>query len=249
MKIKNIILTGSEGLIGKSFREYAEKKGYKLFCVDKIKLKRKNYFRCDITNENQVSLTIKKIFKNNKIFLLINNASVNPSLDNKLNGFKFSNYNFKTWKKNLEVDLHGAFLISKHVLKYFEKQNFGNILNISSIYALTGPDQNIYYKKKLKYYGFKPLEYSVAKSGIIGFTKSLSAFYQDTNIKINCLVLGGIKSKQDKRFVKKYSKKTILNRMAKIGEYNHYIEFFGSELNSYSSGSCFVIDGGATNIL
>ena len=37
--------------------------------------------------------------------------------------------------------------------------------------------------------------------------------------------------------------------MAKIGEYNHYIEFFGSELNSYASGSCFVIDGGATSIL
>ena len=249
MNIKNIILTGSEGLIGKSYRKYAEEKGYNIFCIDKLKVKRKNYFKCDITNENQVSKVIKKIFKKNKIFLLINNASINPSVDNKLKGFKFSDYKYENWKRNLEVDLHGSFLISKHVLKFFEKQKFGNILNISSIYGLIGPDQKIYNKKKKNFYGFKPLEYSVAKSGIIGFTKSLSAFYEDTNIKINCLILGGVKSKQDKLFKKNYSKKTILNRLANIGEYNAYIEFFGSKLNSYATGSCFVIDGGATSIL
>mgnify|MGYP006157923385 FL=1 len=62
-------------------------------------------------------------------------------------------------------------------------------------------------------------------------------------------MLGGVESKQDNFFKKKYSKKIILNRMSKLGEYNNYIDFFGSELNSYASGSCFVIDGGATSIL
>ena len=110
-----------------------------------------------------------------------------------------------------------------------------------------GPDQNLYGKKK-KFEGFKPLEYSVAKSGVIGFTKALASFYSGSNIKINCLILGGIKSRQDKNFVKRYEKKTVLNRMAKIGEYNDYIDFLGSDLNNYMSGSCVVIDGGATNI-
>ena len=41
MKKKNIILTGSEGLIGTSFRLYAEKKGHRIFCIDKIKKKKK----------------------------------------------------------------------------------------------------------------------------------------------------------------------------------------------------------------
>jgi NAD(P)-dependent dehydrogenase (short-subunit alcohol dehydrogenase family) len=249
MKIKNIILTGSEGLIGRSYRAFAEKKGYNLFCIDKKKIKRKKYFYCDITDEKQVSKTINKIFTKNHISLLINNAASNPTADNKLKGFKFSEYKLENWKKNLEVDLLGSFLVSKHVLKFFEKQDKGNILNISSIYGMVGADQKIYQKKKKKYHGFKPLEYSVAKAGIIGFTKALSSFYQETDIKINCLVLGGVESKQDKFFKKKYSEKTILNRMSKLGEYNNYIDFFGSELNSYTSGSCFVIDGGATNIL
>lgn len=249
MKIKNIILTGSEGLIGKSYRSYAEKKGYNLFCIDKKIIQRKNYFCCDITDEKQVSKTISSIFKKKQISLLINNAATNPTADNKLKGFKFSEYKLENWKKNLEVDLDGSFLVSKHVLKFFEKKNSGNILNISSIYGIIGADQKIYQKKKKKFHGFKPLEYSVAKAGVIGFTKALSSFYQGTNIKINCLVLGGVESQQDKSFKKKYSEKTILNRMSKLGEYNNYIDFFGSELNSYTSGSCFVIDGGATSIL
>ena len=45
-----------------------------------------------------------------------------------------------------------------------------------------------------KFEGFKPLEYSVAKSGVIGFTKALASFYSGSNIKINCLILGGIKA-------------------------------------------------------
>ena len=81
MKIKNIILTGSEGLIGKSYRSYAEKKGYNLFCIDKKIIQRKNYFCCDITDEKQVSKTISSIFKKKQISLLINNAATNPTLN------------------------------------------------------------------------------------------------------------------------------------------------------------------------
>ena len=248
MNTKNIILTGSEGLIGTSFRNYAEKKGYKVFCLDKLKLKRKNYFKCNILNEKEVSKTIKQIFDNNKISFLINNASANPSADKKLKKFKFSNYKLADWKKNLEVDIFGSFIVSKHVLKYFEKKNNGNILNISSIYGIVGPDQNLYGKRKV-FEGYKPLEYSVAKSGLIGLTKSLASFYSNSNIKINCLILGGVFNKQNKNFVNSYKKKTILKRMAKINEYNSYIDFLGGNLNTYMSGSCIVIDGGATSII
>jgi len=249
MNTKNIIITGSEGLIGSSFRNYAEKKGYNLFCLDKITTKRKNYFKCDITNESQVKKIINKIFMKNKIDLLINNASANPSADKKMKKFKFTDYKLDNWKKNLEVDLIGSFLVSKYCLKFFEKNNNGNIINISSIYAIVGPDQKIYSNKNKIYYGQKPLEYSVSKAGILGFTKSLAAFYAGSNIKINALILGGVKNKQSKLFLNNYNKKTILNKMADLNEYNEYIDFFGSSKNSYMSGSCVVIDGGATNIL
>ncbi len=244
----NIILTGSEGLLGTSFRNYAENKGYNIFCIDKLKLKRKNYFQCNILNEREVSKTIKNICDFNDISLLINNASANPTADKKMKKFKFSNYSLNEWKRNIEVDIFGSFLVSKYVLKYFEKKNKGKILNISSIYAILGPDQSIYGKRK-KFEGYKPIEYSVAKSSLIGFTKALASFYSNSEIKINCLIYGGVINKQNKKFIKSYENKTILKRMAKVDEYNNYIDFLGGDLNNYMSGSCVVIDGGATSII
>ena len=170
-------------------------------------------------------------------------------MEKKLGSFRFSNYSFEKWKKGLEVDLNGSFLISKYTLKHFESRGMGIILNISSIYGMIGPDQDIYVSKNKKYYGTKPLEYSVAKAGIIGFTKSLAAYYKNTNIKVNCLVFGGVKNKkQNKIFLNNYSRKTIIGRLANTNEYNKYIEFFSSKENTYTTGSFFTIDGGATSI-
>ena len=151
-------------------------------------------------------------------------------MEKKLGSFRFSNYSFEKWKKGLEVDLNGSFLISKYTLKHFESRGMGIILNISSIYGMIGPDQDIYVSKNKKYYGTKPLEYSVAKAGIICFTKSLASYYKNTNIKVNCLVFGGVKNKkQNKIFLNNYSRKTIIGRLANTNEYNKYIEFLAQK--------------------
>jgi len=57
---------------------------------------------------------------------------------------KFTDYKLSDWNKNLSTDLIGSFLMSKYILKHFEKQKRGTIINISSIYGLTGIDQSIY---------------------------------------------------------------------------------------------------------
>jgi NAD(P)-dependent dehydrogenase (short-subunit alcohol dehydrogenase family) len=249
MQSKNIVITGSEGLLGTSFRKFIEKKCKNIFCLDIKDLKRKNYYKCDITDEKQVEDVIKRISKNNKIDILINNASVNPNADSKMRAFQFTNYKLDEWKKNIEVDIIGSFLVSKHILKIFQKQNYGKIINISSIYGLVGPDQNIYSSNKKKYYGYKNLEYSVAKASLIGFTKALASFYKSSKIEIICFILGGVDNKSPKRFKLKYNSKNISNRMAKIGEYNEILKFYCSDKPSYVSGSCVFVDGGALSIL
>ena len=67
------------------------------------KKKRKDYYNCDILNEYKVKELIKKIFHKNDIDLLINNASFNPAVEKKLKKFKFSEYNFKVWKRILKL--------------------------------------------------------------------------------------------------------------------------------------------------
>ena len=137
--------------------------------------------------------------------------------------------------------------MAKHSLKVFEKYEKGTIINISSIYGLIGPDQSMYGQNK-KFYGYKPIEYSVAKSGLIGFTKALASFYKGTNIKILSLAFGGFENNTKKLFNKKYSSKTIANRMANKEEFINYVSFFASDKSSYSNGSCVVIDGGLLSV-
>ena len=247
---KNVIISGSKGLIGKNLVQFLKLKNKNVYEIDiKKKLKNEeNYFRCDITREEQVKKTIKQITKINNIDVLINNAAYNPKFNSKK--YSFSNYDLNKWKKNLEVDLIGSFLLSKHVCKNFEKNNKGLIINISSVYGLVAPDQSIYSNTKKDKIGFKPLEYSVSKSGIIGFTKSLASFYSGTNIKVVSLSLGGIYTKNmNPSFIKRYSKKTIEKRLANVSEYNEFINFLCSWKLNYVSGSNFVLDGGASSVI
>ncbi|MDB4084541.1 SDR family oxidoreductase [Candidatus Pelagibacter sp.] len=245
---QNILLTGSEGLIGSNFIKNCHSEYKNIFALDIKKKIKKNYFRCDITSEMEVKNTINNIIKKDNIDVLINNASNNPAANKKMQSYKFTDYKLSDWNKNLSTDLIGSFLMSKYILKHFEKQKQGTIINISSIYGLTGIDQSIYSKKLKKFHGYKPLEYSVAKAGIIGLTKSLASYYKNSNIKILCLILGGIEMNQSNFFKKNYKNKTIINRMALLNEYNEYLKFFSSQKASYSTGTCVVIDGGATNI-
>ena len=246
-KNKIIVISGSSGLIGDKIKKYFLLQGAKVIGLDINKID-DNTIKCDITNEISVKKSFKLILKKYKsIDLLINNASRNPIVE-KVKNYKFSNYDLDKWKSGLDVDLIGSFLLSKYSAKIFEKKNRGKILNISSMYGLIGPDQNIYGKLK-KYYGYKPLEYSVAKAGLIGFTKALSAYYKNTNIDVLCLVFGGIEDNQSKIFKKNYTKKIIKNRLCSIEEVIDYISFFASEKSNYSSGASIMIDGGATSII
>ena len=167
-------------------------------------------------------------------------------------------YNICFWKdgqlKNngpiINALLENGILVNAYLnIQTLTDKNKGKIINISSIYGVVGPDQNLYFDNRKKYTGRKPIEYSVAKSGIIGFTKALASFYQNTGIDIICLIFGGVDENQEKKFVKKYSNKTIIGRMIKKGEYNKIIDFIISNETKYLSGSCIDLSGGCLSML
>jgi NAD(P)-dependent dehydrogenase (short-subunit alcohol dehydrogenase family) len=125
------------------------------------------------------------------------------------------------------------------------KQKDGVIINISSIYGIVGPDQNIYAKTKLN----SPAFYSVTKGGIVNLTKYLASQWGKNNVRVNTLTLGGIYDKKlhtSKEFVKKYSEKTMLRKMSDATDYDGAILFLCSNLSSYMTGANLVIDGGWT---
>ena len=123
------------------------------------------------------------------------------------------------WNQDLAVGLTGSFLCTKYFGNLISKnRNGGSIINISSDLGLIGPKQSLYSKKN-----FKPVSYSVVKSGIIGLTKYTSTYWADKNIRCNAICPGGIKNNQPEAFLKKINKEIPLGRLAKKDEYQELL--------------------------
>ena len=118
----------------------------------------------------------------------------------------------------------------------------GSIINISSVYGMLSPDQRIYEYKEKPFN--KPITYSVSKSGIFNLTKYLATYWAKKNVRVNTMTLGGVFNNQDETFLKNYSHKVPLGRMANENEYTGAILFLASDASSYMTGSNLVIDGG-----
>ena len=255
LKGKNIIVTGSEGLLGKNIVKSLIKDKANVLMID-IKNKttnknEKNYYCCDLTNKNSVLNLSKKIFKKNKyINGLINCASVQDKIEDKkryLNS-KFENLSLDSWNHMIQGNLNSMFLCSQIFGKNLIKRKKSFIINFSSTYGIVGPDNAIYRNKKNKQIFYKNPAYPTAKGAVISFTKYLAAYWGKTGLRVNCISPGGVKNNQNKNFIKNYSAKTILNRMAEPNDISAVVNFLASDNSNYITGTNIIVDGGWTAI-
>lgn len=203
---------------------------------------------CDITDEHGVAGAIGEVAAGGPIDILVNSAAVDPKADGAggLADAGFSDYPLAAWRRSMDVNLTGTFLVTREVCRVMEQQGaVGVIVNISSTYGLAGPDQRIY-ERPDGTRSFKPLDYSVTKAGVLGFTRALAAHYRGTGIRVNALTPGGAFNEHDDDFVAAYSARTILGRMARPDEYRGAIAFLCSDASSYMTGANLIVDGGWT---
>mgnify|MGYP001560067148 CR=1 FL=1 len=258
LKNKVVILTGSAGRLGSRFAEILCIAGANLVLVDidkknnliiKKKLM-KNHSQnilaltLDISKSTDVNKLVNSTIKKfGKIDVLINNAHSVPRNNPKLSE-SFEKFPDDIWEIMVSDTLRSLFLCTREVGKIMSKQNRGVIVNISSIYGLVGPDQRIYGENKLN----SPVAYSVTKGGLVNMTRYLASYWQGKNIRVNTLTLGGVYDKKlhNSEFIKNYSKKTILGRMACKDDYDGALLFLTSDASSYMTGSNLIVDGGWT---
>ena len=260
---RNIVITGASGLLGSQYANTLSSAGANIILLDidttkneKLKSalvkKYKNKisaYTLDISNQIEVNKTSKKIIKDfKKIDGLINNAAYTTkgAKEKSDNAFgTFENFPIDIWQKSLDINLSGVFFCSQAFGKIMAKQGKGVIVNIASTYGLVGADQRIYGKSGLNL----PISYAATKGAIVNFTRYLAAYWHGKNIRVNTLSPGGVMDKtyQEKSFIKKYSEKTILGRMANKDEYNGAILFLISDASSYMTGANLVVDGGWTS--
>lgn len=209
---------------------------------------------CDITDEHAVAEAVDAVADNADLDVLVNSAALNPKAGDgrharSLDTRGFTDYPLEAWRRSLEVNLTGTFLATRSVCRHMEQQADGRgrgvVVNISSTYGLTGPDQRIY-ERTSGARAFKPVDYPVTKAGVLGFTRAVAAYYRGTGIRVNALTPGGAIDDHDPEFVAAYSARTIIGRMADPAEYRGAIAFLCSDASSYMTGANLILDGGWT---
>lgn len=257
------VVTGGAGLLGRQFCRTLAEAGAQVVVVDidspsadtLVNELTQLGFQAlsvptDISRPDSVREMTKKTLDNFKrLDILVNSAALDPKFDqeniDKQGANAFESFPLEAWNQALEVNLTGMFLCSQAASKPMLEQGKGVIINICSTYGLVGPDQRIYQREDQPP-SFKPVTYTVTKAAVLGLTKYLATYYAGKDIRVNALTPGGVFVDHDDTFVKAYSARTVLGRMAERTEMNGALLFLASDASSYMTGANLVVDGGWT---
>ena len=206
----------------------------------------------DITSRAAVDAAIADVAKNfGTPTILVNNAGLGSSpADAALETGRFEQYPESAWDAMIDSHLKGALVASQSFVARFRGDGAtgGSIINISSTYGVVSPDQSVYeYRRRGGAEYFKPVGYSVAKSGMLNFTRWLAEYCAPIGIRVNTLVPGGVREDgHAAEFVAEYEKRTPLGRMAAETDYDGAVIFLASAASAYMTGATLVVDGGWT---
>ena len=259
------IITGGAGLLGQEFcRTLVEAGAYVVVAdidhaaasrvVDELKMGNNSVSRAlavqvDVTQPVSVHNMCETALVNfGRLDILVNSAALDPKFDPQHEDShtnNFEDYPLEAWNQSISVNLTGMFLCCQGVARHMVTQSKGVIVNICSTYGLVGPDQRIY-QSPGKPTRYKPVYYSVTKAGVLGLTHYLATYYANTEIRVNALTPGGVFNNHYETFLKAYSARTVMGRMARKDELNGALLFLVSDASSYMTGANLVVDGGWT---
>jgi len=263
MKGRTVLVTGGGGLLGRQFALALAQAGADVMLADlayEAAADQAEVIRAEglsaaalavdvVDPDSTRAMVDQTLARFGRLDVLINSAALDPKFDPQHQSEQaanaFETYSLEAWRKALDVNLTGMFLASQAAVQPMLAQGKGVIINICSTYGINGPDQRIYIRPDGTR-SYKPVYYSVTKAGVLGFTRYLAAYYAGKNIRVNALTPGGVYNQHDEVFVKAYSAKTILGRMANIDEMSAAMLFLASDASSYMTGANLIVDGGWT---
>lgn len=238
---KVIVITGGKGFLGEYFTRSLKEAGATVLVTD---VHPDADIQLDVTSKESIAAAFDKVATDHgKIDVVVNNAALDPKFDGNAdqNAKLFENYPEELIRKSLDVNLLGYTLVAQEAVRRMLPQQSGNIINVSSIYGMVGPDQSIYPNGTQK-----PVDYFITKGGVVMLTKFLATTYGSKGIRANTLTLGGVFKGHGKDFTDKYGARTPLGRMANPEEVGGPLIFLASDASSYMTGANLVVDGGWT---
>jgi acetoacetyl-CoA reductase len=164
--------------------------------------------------------------KFDKVDILVNNAGITRDS-------RFVKMSAEQWEEVIQTNLSSIFYMTKKFLPEMIEQNYGRVVNISSIIGQAG--------------GFGQTNYSAAKAGMIGFTKSLAQETAKNNVTINCVCPGYIFTEMVAAVPEKVQEKIVakipMGRFGKAEEVAKAVRFLVVD-GDYITGQCINVNGG-----
>ena len=251
---RTALITGATGGLGKIISKTLAEIGANLIIVDKPNsnfepllnhlnagtLPDIRLIECDLEDQKSRSDLISTINSElQSLSILINNAAFVGTSE--LTGWSvpFEEQSLETWRRAIEVNLTSIFDLTKGFVPLMKKSTGATIINIASIYGSFAPDWSLYEGTSMG----NPAAYASSKGGLIQLTRWLASTVAP-HIRVNAISPGGILRNQPGEFVERYSKKTLLGRMATEEDFIGPIAFLASDLSRYLTGQNIRIDGG-----
>lgn len=192
---------------------------------------------CDVSKEESVKEAVDCALKEfSHIDILLNNAGI------AIRG-GVHQVSEEDWQKGMDINVKGIFLVSKYVVPGMIKQEYGKIVNISSINGIIADKDDMFIRHN----------YNASKAAVLGLSKGMAASYARYNITVNSVCPGLFESEmtantlfKSEDFMKLYAHLCPANRPGRKGELNGTILFFSSDASSYVTGQYVVVDGGTS---
>jgi NAD(P)-dependent dehydrogenase (short-subunit alcohol dehydrogenase family) len=157
----------------------------------------------------------------------------------------FEDYPSESFEQVMAVNVKGTLLCCQVVGARMAEAGRGAIVNISSVYGMLSPVQELYdFRRRSGEQFFKPVAYSVSKSALYNLTRYLATYWAKSGVRVNTLTLAGVWDDQPKEFLDAYTARMPVGRMADVSEVVGPVVFLASDASSYVTGANVVADGG-----
>ena len=249
MKGKVAVVTGGAGLYGYQIVEALAEAGARVYVASRNKennLKKLSGLieagydvrveEFDLEDEKSILAMCDAVYKDaGKVDVLVNNAVLRCTT-----GY---NDTAESFERSMHANATGLFVITRAFGDRMAEAGSGSIINIGSYMGILGPDYSLYAGTEMNANG-APADYFFHKGGMTNYTKFTAGHYGARGVRCNCVELGGLFSNQPEIFVKRYSDRTLLGRMANDTDIKGIIVYLASDASLYMTGSVITLDGG-----
>jgi len=237
------VVTGGSGQLGAEIVRGLEARGARVAIFD-VAAER---FRVDITERAAIERATEEVVREwGTPHVLVNAAALDSPPDAPAEEVgPVESYPEASFDRVMDVNVKGTFLCCQVLGARMAAEGRGSIVNVSSIYGMLSPVQELYeFRRRGGEDFYKPIAYSVSKSALYNLTRYLATYWAKSGVRVNTLTLAGVWNDQPQEFLDAYAERMPVGRMANAGEVVGPVVFLASDASSYVTGANVVADGG-----